>query len=302
MKTRKAVLGSVLLQAHLKLKEIKDGGRIVRQGGAFGDAKNDTEIRADKVLGAFIRDRLAEIAMPGRIFVEGVSETGEVRGPPPLTDFYVDPLDGSLNYMTRGPTTGLPHGGCITMTHPVPGRETLFGHIMAAGIVDYRTGELWLSEYTADSAWSGGDDSSFFTEFFPTPPACAVAARTDRREKLDPGAMVVICEMYYASNRARVEKMFRDHPKGWFRNPGSAAYEMALVSTGQAAAYICDQQKHHELGAGYALVKGAGGVVVDFEGEPYDSRPHSFNSQSPVILAANQAIADQILELLRKAG
>ncbi|MBI4457672.1 hypothetical protein HY633_01780 [Candidatus Uhrbacteria bacterium] len=301
MMARKAALGSVLLQAHLKLKEIKDGERIVRQGGAFGDAKTDTEIRADKVLGAFIRDKLLELRLPGRIVVEGDPQTHETAGQPPRSDFYVDPLDGSLNYMTRGSTAGLPHSGCITVQHPVPGRKAMFDHTVAAGIVDYRTGELWLSEYSAMSPWSGGADSSFFTEFFPMFPACVMAARTDQREKLDLGSMIVIGEMYYPENRERLARMFAGK-KGWLRNPGSAAYEMALVSTGQAAAFICDRQKHHELGAGYALVKGAGGVVVDFEGRPYDNCDYDFKSQSPVILAANQAIADQILELLRKAG
>lgn len=75
---------------------------------------------------------------------------------------------------------------------------------------------------------------------------------------------------------------------------------MALVASGQAVAFICDRQKMHELGAGYALVKGAGGVVVDFEGNDLGPKEYDFNKQMPVILAANKNIVDQLIELIHK--
>ncbi|HRH31779.1 MAG TPA: inositol monophosphatase family protein, partial [bacterium] len=101
-------------------------------------------------------------------------------------------------------------------------------------------------------------------------------------------------------NREKVFRAFSD-VKGWLRSPGSAAYEMASVASGQAAAFICDRQKQHELGAGYALVKGAGGVAVDWDGQDLGSRVYDFKTQTPVILAANRQIADQLLELLNRS-
>ncbi|MEZ4179916.1 MAG: hypothetical protein R3B41_00135 [Candidatus Doudnabacteria bacterium] len=62
------------------------------------------------------------------------------------------------------------------------------------------------------------------------------------------------------------------------------------------SARICDRQKLHELGFGYAAVLGAGGVVCDFDGNPLDDVVFDFNAQQDVILAANKKIADGILD------
>jgi fructose-1,6-bisphosphatase/inositol monophosphatase family enzyme len=105
--------------------------------------------------------------------------------------------------------------------------------------------------------------------------------------------------MYYPDNRQRLARAFAGE-KGWLRSCGSAAYEMALVASGTAVAFVCGSQKQHELGAGYALVKGAGGVAVDWDGRDLGVRTYDFKTQTPVVLACNMAIADQILERLHR--
>jgi len=47
-------------------------------------------------------------------------------------------------------------------------------------------------------------------------------------------------------------------------------------------------------------VKGAGGVAVDWDGNDLGPRTYDFKTQTPCILAANQAIAEQILERLHR--
>lgn len=256
---------------------------IEKTGATFGDSENDTEIKADRVLGKLLRDHLVGEASVGRISVEGLEDVRTGQG----SDWWcIDPLDGSLNYLRSGATRGLPHSTCITVLNQID--DATFSDVRTAGVIDLRNADTWMVE--------GGD-------MFGLPAVTLVncrLARTCLETKLDLGSQVVIGEMYYPENRELLARAFAGK-KGWLRNPGSAAYEMALVASGEAIAYVCDRQKQHELGAAYALVKGAGGVAVDFEGKDLGSRVYDFKTQTPVVLAANQAIAEQILTLLRKA-
>lgn len=266
--------------ARYKLDMLRDGTRIEKFGESFGDLANDTEIKADRELGELFRGYFKCYPDIGRITIEGLGNFDSGDG-----EFWatIDPIDGSLNYQTRGATLGLPFSTCITLLNCR--QEATFDAIVAAVVYDLRNGDLWCAGRTNNSIEATiNNESSHVANF----------------DRLDLGRMIVIGEMYYPENRERLARAFSG-TKGWLRNPGSAAYEMALVSSGQAVAYVCDRQKQHELGAAYLLVRGAGGVAVDFEGHDLGPRRYEFNAQTPVVLAANQMIAAQILELLHKA-
>lgn len=251
---------------------------IIHQGTSFGDLKNDSELGIDKRLGKYFQDQLktgiARISVEG---LEDIRTDGEQE-----SWVTIDPLDGSLNFKKRCGSQGLPISSCITLLSK-SGPDTCFKDIVAAGVIDLRNGDIWFSEFKESSR-----KTTLNSHY----------AKTDSSNKLDLTQQIVIAEFYYPENRERICRAFTGK-KGWLRNPGSAAYEMALVANGTSIAYICDRQKQHELGAGVALVLGAGGVAVGFDGKPLTNVGYTFNQQTSVILAANQAIADQILELLQ---
>lgn len=271
-----------LFEARQVLQELKDGGNIVGSDeGSFGDETHDIELVADRAIGRRLQAIQRE-HQAGRISVEGL---GDLFIANPSGDNYYcdDPLDASLSFRLRGNTIGLPHSTVVTVFGRT--RNVRFSDVIAAGVIDLRSGDRWLAVRR--------DDGTLETDIN------GIRARTADVSKLDLGKMVVIVEMYYNEDRERFARAFRND-RGWLANPHSAAYEQALVSSGQAVAYICGRQKCDVLGAGYALVKGAGGVVVDFEGRDIGDQPYEFKNQVPVILAANKAIADQILERLRR--
>lgn len=275
---------TVLQLGRTFLQELQDGDRIIHEGAGFGDLKNDTEIKADRELGLFLRDQLRRREPVSRISVEGLPDemVDAFEGHPLWVT--VDPLDGSLNHRTRRGTIGLPHTSCLTALK-VTAEPFLFNQIVVGCVVDHRSGDWWRAFRLGDEpfvTWCNGE-----------------LARTHPDTKLDLGKHIVIGEMYYSTNRDRLIRAFVGE-RGNLRNPGSAAYEMALVASGTAIAFICDRQKQHELGAGYALVKGAGGVALDWDGKDLATREYTLNTQTPVILAANLAIADQILERLHR--
>lgn len=283
MKERK-ILEIIKLTAEAAQKIIKSQNislnAIIHHGASFGDLKNDTEIAADKAIGDAVLQVLRQFPeLIGRISIEGqcdefLSSSGDLW-------VCVDPLDGSLNYLTKGTTLGLPFSFCITILDKI--QDAKFGNVLAACVVDLRSDDVWISiRQNGLYQTMVNGKKVFFT------PATV-------RQKLDIGKSIIFGEMYYPDNRDLLVKMFESE-KGWLRNPGSAAYEMASVASGVAVAFVCNNQKQHESGAGYALVKGVGGVAVDFDGDDLGEHPYAFTQQNPIILAQNQQIADEILK------
>lgn len=284
------LLEAVIDEGKQTLLGLKDGERILHGDGAFGATESDPELKADRVVGLRLAELLREFDDMGRITVEGGADE-TIEGAKRDVWATVDPIDGSLNYAHRGQMTGFPHTSVITVLDQPNVGPYKFSDIMAAGIVDLRRGIF--------DAWFVGKcpESCRYEAYARGARAVLHGTCTMPDDSLDLGQMNVIGEMYYPSNREKLVRAFAGQ-KGWLRSPGSAAYEMASVASGQAAAYICDQQKQHELGAGYALVRGAGGVAVDWDGKDLGERVYDFKTQTPCILAANQRIADQILNLL----
>jgi len=281
-------LSSVLESAHERFNLLdKSGVEVVSQGKGFGLLGEDTEIKADKYMGEVLVEELAnafsgrplviEVEGAGKFFIEGDRETGE-------GSYYVvvDPLDGSLNYKAKGETLGLPFSSVVTVFDRA---KPTFSDCILAGVVDLRTGDIWTAE----------KDKGCFLNGKP--------CKTSDRQEVDLLNGIVIAEMYYPENREMVSCIF-GYQKGWLRNPGSAAYEMAMVASGNFDAFICDRQKSHELGAAYLLVKEAGGEILDHFGKVLDNKAYRFESQVPVVVAASTAMAEKIVDAIkiRKIG
>lgn len=271
-------LRTALLNAYKKTLGLgEEGGEIISRGTRFGDLKNDTEIYADKVIGRAIIDFFKRTKVNCLLEVEGQKAVTIGKGTPKYCIF-VDPLDGSLNYKNKKETIGLPFSCVITV---FPYNSSLkFKHAETAGCIDLRSQDLWLAEKGMGCRLNNR------------------ACQTSGAKEIDIGNGIIIGEFYYPENRELLCKIF-EKEKGSLRNLGSAAYEMALVASGQVDAYICASQKNHELGAAYLLVKEAGGTAVDFEGNDLGERKYIFNEQTPVVLAATQKLADKILEKIK---
>lgn len=280
---------NVAYEARKWLAEMLGGEEIERAGTAFGALEDDTELRADRLLGERFLEAFSVLDFfADTISIEGMGErrpeheARKLFGPGVGLWYCIDPLDGSLNYRMRRGTAGLPYASCVTVLQRR--QDATFGDIRCACIVDLRNGDWW------------GVAQGRETHLNHRPAHTLAQAMS-----LDLGSQIVIGEMYYPENREKLARAFVGK-KGYLRSIGSAAYEMAMVANGTAVAFVCDRQKQHELGAGYALVKGAGGVAVDWDGKDLGPRAYDFKTQTPCVLAANAAIADAVLELLRAGG
>ncbi|MDX9970458.1 MAG: inositol monophosphatase family protein [Candidatus Gracilibacteria bacterium] len=262
-------------------KTLENGGDVIHKGAGFGDLLNDTEIRLDREIGEKVRDLIWKHTNgKANISVEGLST---IEGKNPNLWFCVDPLDGSLNYRKRGLSLGAPYTICVTVLDRFD--DATFSNVILGANMDFRNGDTWISEKQKN-----GDYRTSFNGF---------VQKSSDVVKLDLGSEIIAGEMYYSSNRRLMADIFEGQ-QGYLRSFGSAAWEIASVSSGQVLAHICDNQKQHESGMGYALVKGAGGAAVNFKGEDLGDTPFSFNSQNDVIFAGNDTIAQIIAERIRK--
>lgn len=272
----------IMKGARSYLASINDGRMIHHRGKAFGDLRADTELVADYAMGKYFYRALKDLSALRYLEIEG-GDCLQQR-PPGATGWkiFVDPLDGSLCYKLCDGHLGLPYTA-VVQVFLVKDEKLTFGDLQHAAILDYRSGDLWTVFRDLEWRWQ--------TRLNGQP------VRTLGETKLDIGSQIVIMNMHYPRNRELIGQMFQE--PGWLTNCKSAAYEMALVASGTAAAYICSSQKHHELAAGVAMVLGAGGIACDFVGNSYLYRDYDFGSQSPVILAANEEIVEDILVRLR---
>ena len=267
---------TIMKNAKRQLTKLSHGGDVIKQGETFGDLVNDTDIRADRVLGLFFQTELAKIPGVARISVEGLDDLNLQKEGMLIC---VDPIDGSLNYKLRGRLIGNPYTAVVTVFSTVD--RPVFGDAVFAAILDLRPRSLDLF-----CAWQACDGSLHAQ-------LNGKSMSTSRETKLDPGSQIIMTETYYPLNRQHLVQLFEGQ-KGNFSRLGSAAYEMALVSSGTATVFICISQKNHELGATQLLVRAAGGVAVDWDGNSIESRSYDFRAQTRIILAANQQIATEI--------
>lgn len=279
-----------LVGARGELSRVVAGGEIVHEGGGFGGLHDDTEIRADQQLGEFLERRFLELPSVRVIRCEGRERIVRWNGDYLVT---VDPLDGSLNYKRRVPgrdgEVALPYAATVAVFER-PESPT-FGDCIVAGTIDLRTGELIIAERGQGCRLLTDRGHRSSDEWIPV--------RTSGARTVNLREGIILGEFYYTECRELLTQIFSGE-RGYLRNCGSAAYEMGLVAAGVADAWISDRQKSHELGAAYRLVVEAGGVGVDLEGNHLGGRPYDFDRQVPVILAATQELADELLSRIQR--
>jgi myo-inositol-1(or 4)-monophosphatase len=251
-------------------------GETVMVAGTSGALTGDEDLKADFELGRACIANL-DSSLIASVECEGLA-THYTATPNAPFRVYVDPLDGSLYYKTRGAVRGFfPYGAAITVVRNVP--HPTFDDVVAAGIINYVSGDVFSAMRNED-----GTITSHLNDQ-------SLAMPQD--QKLDIMKRPLIGEMYYSGNRELMNSIFAGK-NGYLRSVGCAAVEMAVVASGQISAFVCDRQKVHELGAAQLIVKGAGGVAVDFDGKDISKLPYVFNSQMPIVLTSRSLKAELV--------
>ncbi len=233
------------------------------------NTKGDRTIEMDVKLESAFLDYLKVHNLPVWIYSEEIGMVREHPNPEFLAVF--DPLDGSTNYK-------LGHGilsfGSLIAFYK--GTNPQLQDVVAAGAIEYTTNRLFLFEEgrTVDEA---GEN---------------VLLRQDW--ELDKNTPVYL-ETYgegYEYYREIGNKLF-------VKNQGALVSSLLYLLNNASAAMGGIAVKSEEIGAIYALVKGAGGAVQDSKGEAIDELKVD-HSRKYDILAGAPVIVSSLIDTLQK--
>jgi myo-inositol-1(or 4)-monophosphatase len=197
-------------------------------------------------------------------------EAGEIyRSENPKWAIYFDEVDGTFNY-ERGI---LPCTTVISAFEYSPNLK--FKDAVFAGVLDHTSDRLWYAER---------GEGCFLNN-----------QRVQTSKKTDLGKKTSVIIDHGPCSKD-VSRFLGIYASNWVRNVSSAGFHLASVASGNFDAYICSIQKAHELGAGYLLVKEAGGVVIDFNGNSIEEQDFEFNRLYPIIAAATPELAEKLRE------
>lgn len=200
-------------------------------------------------------------------------EAGEIFKPEnPRWAIYFDEVDGTFNY-ERGIFP------CTTVISAFDYSSSLkFNDAVFAGVLDHTSDRLWYAE-RGKGCFLGNQ-------------RVQTSGRTDLGKKTS----VVVDHGPCSKDVSRFLDIYAN---SWVRNVSSAGFHLAGVASGNFDAYILSIQKAHELGAGYLLVKEAGGVVINFDGNSIGEQEFNFNRTYSIIAAATPELAERLIEKIK---
>ena len=256
---------NALYEARKTLTSIVDG----REGVAT--TKDEPLTKGDLAVSKTLKDYLLKSGLPAILTSE---EAGIIHSPyQPLWAIYFDEVDGTFNYERNI----LP---CSTVISAFNYSSNLkFRDAVFAGVLDHTSDRLWYALKNAGCFLNG------------------IKVQTSKNKKLGKRTSVIIDHGPCSKD---VERFLEVYASTWVRNVSSAGFHLAGVASGNFDAYILPIQKAHELGAGYLLIKEAGGTIIDFDGNLIGGQTFDFNKTYPIIAAANSELAERLRDKIVK--
>ena len=242
--------------------------KIIRKGS--DDPVTNFDLAAEKAVRNSIRKSFPDHGI--------LAEEGGVDGP--LSSkfrWYVDPLDGTVNF-TRGRPDFAVSVACALVDPPKP-PEVLAG-VVAAPVLK----AIWWARagHGAHLSYSLG--------------ARKLKRKLAASSVKDIAASLVVTGFPYG---------FHDDPDpvlkpvgqvarkvGTMRQSGSAALDLCAVASGSSDAFFEPGLKPWDVAAGFLFVKEAGGIVSDWSGNPYSIEG------SERLLASAPGIREELLSVL----
>jgi myo-inositol-1(or 4)-monophosphatase len=226
--------GAILLDG---LNEIRAGNHgAVRFKSGPGDVVTEYDQRSEDFIVSALRRRY-----PGHTIVGeegGAYATAEATSSPARYEWQIDPLDGTTNFS---------HGfGIFSVSIGL-----LIDGLPAVGVVySPATSDLYAAARGLGATWNGRP------------------MRVSRVESLQQALLITGFPYDYAHsphNNLRAFDAFNRRAQA-VRRIGSAALDLCLVASGQMDGYWETKIKPHDIAAGIAIVREAGGVVTDGAG------------------------------------
>lgn len=257
---------SALQMSRQLLSSLSDGGR----SEVHDEHVVDISTQGDRAVSAALADFFAREKIDAVLLSEESGRT-QLSDSPEYTIAF-DDIDGTDNYY-RGRGL-LPHCTVITI---FASPEPTFVDALVAGVIEHNSGQLWHAVRDGGCFLDGTKVSA------------------SGRTSLDRRTLLIID--HYISGGA-IDRFAPLYDIAWIKDFGASALHLAGVGSGLFDAFLSPAQKSHELGAGYLLVKEAGGVLTDWNGGSLDDTLYDFDRQTPILAAATRDLSDALLKKL----
>jgi len=230
----------------------------------------DISTRGDMAVSRALLDYFAATGLPARVLSEEAEPVVLAASPSYTVAF--DDIDGTDNYH-RGMGV-LPH---CTLVCLFDSPEPRYRDALVAGVIEHVSGRVWHAVR----------ERGCFLDGLPV--------HGSGRSRLGRRAVTIVDHYGSSDDIACFGPLY---PGAWVKDYGSSALHLAGVSSGMFDAYLGSAQKGHELGAGYLLVREAGGVVTDWGGEPLHDLAYDFDGRLPIVAAATPELGAALLQAL----
>lgn len=213
---------------------IREERKQFNQGAVQNKSARDLVSYVDQTAERMLVDKLSKLLPEAGFITEEktTDKTGEIN-------WIVDPLDGTTNYIA-----GLPlYSSTLALTH---------GNDILAGITYEISANRLFTACKGAGAFCNGEKIS-----------------VKQNLQLDK-ALVIIGTPYNMGEKATqyfdLIRYIYENSLG-IRLTGSAAIDMAYIAAGYADAFVEFNLYPWDMAAGYLLIKEAGGISTNFEGE-----------------------------------
>ncbi|XP_026148089.1 inositol monophosphatase 1 [Mastacembelus armatus] len=222
------------------------------------DLVTETDQKVEQLIISSIREKY-----PTHRFIG--EESVAAGAPSVLTDdptWIIDPIDGTTNFVHRFPFVSVSIGFAVK-------KEIVFGIVYSC---------------TEDKMYTARKGKGAFCNGVPI----RVSGQEDITQSL------VLTEVGFKEDPEHFKTMLTNIktiltiPVHGIRSPGSAAVNMCLVACGSADAYYHMGIHCWDMAGGAAVVREAGGVIMDITGGPFDLMSRR------LIVASSRAIAERI--------
>ncbi|MFH0978870.1 MAG: inositol monophosphatase family protein [Candidatus Woesearchaeota archaeon] len=255
-----------LQKAHSVLEALSDQGINEVHDAHVTDISTKGDMAVSKTLARFLEEQ----RIPAVLYSEESGRIELTKNPKYTITF--DDIDGTDNYH-RGRGM-LPYCTVVTIFDSL---EPKFEDALVGGIIEHNSKNLWHAVRDGGCYLNG------------------LRVTTSGRKNLDRRTLVIID--HYAG-AGEISKLLKIYPDSWVKDFGSAALHLAGVSSGLFDAYLSPSQKAHELGAGYLLIKEAGGFLTDLNANPLDRVKYDFDAMYSIIAASTPELGKVLLSKL----
>jgi len=250
-------------------------GEELLEKNQFGETALRVDIESEKAILDFLRKQ----NLPIKVVSEehGVTEIG--NNPQYLG--VLDGLDGSSVYKKERGT-----GRYGTMFSIFKSADPTYDDYIASGIMEHSTGRLFIASKNGGASIIHNEET--------TP------IHTDTRTELDQN-MIINIDEYFDLNK----KTFTEKLQGFKTQclKASSAHYMSVADGEAGLALECTRKGNLEIAIAYGLVKEAGGVIVDMDGNSLGDKKYlefGQKEQQPIITAANNELAHSLLKQIKK--